>query len=40
LVKDSKKREQFGENSFEIIQKYNYDVCVKGILEALENIVK
>jgi len=36
LVKDSKKREQFGENSFEIIQKYNYDVCVKGILEALE----
>lgn len=31
-------REEFGERSFKIIQKYNYDNDIREILEALESL--
>jgi glycosyltransferase involved in cell wall biosynthesis len=36
LVTSPDRRCQFGRRSSEIVQRYSYDACVRGILEALE----
>jgi len=38
LLKNPKKRKQFGEISFKIVQKYNYDKDINGIFKALKNL--
>lgn len=38
LIKDSKKRKEFGKKSFEIIKDYNYEKDIEGILKALKSI--
>ncbi len=37
LISNNKKRKQFGKKSFEIIQNYNYEKDIEGILMALKN---
>jgi glycosyltransferase involved in cell wall biosynthesis len=38
LVRSPDRRCQFGRRSSEIVQRYSYDACVRGILEALEYV--
>lgn len=38
LLLDEERRKSFGDKSLEIISKYNYEVCVEGILKALSYV--
>jgi glycosyltransferase involved in cell wall biosynthesis len=40
LVRSPERRRQFGERSEAIVRRYSYEVCLAGIVEGLEHVVK